>query len=99
MDPATWREMVDRTRELEYSLGNGEKIIEENEKESAVVQRRSVTASQDLQAGTVITAEHLAMLRPCPEGAVIPSDWKTIVGKKLNRSLKKGEPFLYETLV
>jgi N-acetylneuraminate synthase len=42
MDPATWREMVERTRELEFALGNGIKRVEANELETVVVQRRSL---------------------------------------------------------
>lgn len=40
MNPQTWREMVDRTRELEASLGDGIKRVEENEKETRILQRR-----------------------------------------------------------
>jgi GTP:adenosylcobinamide-phosphate guanylyltransferase len=36
MDPKSWRDMVDRTRELEAALGNGIKKIEGNELETAV---------------------------------------------------------------
>src|SRR5262249_53339138 len=42
MDPRTWREMVDRTRELEAALGTGVKRVEENERETVVLQRRSI---------------------------------------------------------
>ena len=41
MDPRSWREMVERTRELEAALGDGEKKIEENERDTVIVQRRS----------------------------------------------------------
>jgi N-acetylneuraminate synthase len=98
MDPTSWREMVDRTRELEYSLGNGVKVIEENETESSVVQRRSITASKDLEVGTILASEHFVMLRPCPVGAVNPSDLKAITGKTLKKPMQKGEPFFYEFL-
>ena len=40
MNPACWQEMVERTRELEYALGNGIKRVEENERETVVVQRQ-----------------------------------------------------------
>ena len=40
MTPATWREMVDRARELEAALGDGVKRIEANERETVVLQRR-----------------------------------------------------------
>ena len=32
MDPMTWKEMVDRTRELEFALGTEEKEVMGNEK-------------------------------------------------------------------
>jgi len=37
MTATMWREMVDRTRELEASLGDGRKKIEENERETAAL--------------------------------------------------------------
>ena len=40
--PGSWREMVSRTRELENALGSGIKRVEDNERETAVPQRRSV---------------------------------------------------------
>ena len=42
MTPKTWKEMVDRSRELESSLGSGIKEIEKNELETVVLQRRSL---------------------------------------------------------
>ena len=42
MDPKSWKEMVDRTRELEASLGDGNKKVEQNEIETFQLQRRSV---------------------------------------------------------
>ena len=47
MDPTTWREMVERSRELESSLGNGLKVVEENEKDTVVLQRRSLRATEN----------------------------------------------------
>src|SRR5215211_1327022 len=44
MDPAGWREMVDRTRDLERSLGDGIKRVEPNERETVVIQRRCLRA-------------------------------------------------------
>ena len=40
MNPFTWKKMIDETRMLEMSLGDGNKVIEKNEKESVIVQRR-----------------------------------------------------------
>jgi N-acetylneuraminate synthase len=40
MNPTTWRDMIDRTRELQAALGGGVKRVEENEKETRILQRR-----------------------------------------------------------
>ncbi|MDA7884266.1 N-acetylneuraminate synthase family protein, partial [Akkermansiaceae bacterium] len=60
LDPTTWRAMVDATRELEYGLGlDGIKKVEENEKQSIVVQRRSLIAARDINAGETVTREDM----------------------------------------
>lgn len=43
INPKIWREMVCRANEVYLALGNGEKKIEDNELETAVVQKRGVT--------------------------------------------------------
>lgn len=91
MDPTTWREMVERTRELEFALGNGIKRVEENELETVVVQRRSLRATSALPAGHQLRHEDLIPLRPCPRDAVSPADIDQIIGLTLRRSKQKGE--------
>lgn len=90
MTPATWRDMVDRTRELEYALGSTDKFVADNEKETVVVQRRSLRAVKDLKAGTVLTAEMLEPLRPAPRDAVFPYQLGEVVGKELSADLPAG---------
>jgi sialic acid synthase SpsE len=91
MDPATWRDMVDRTRELEYALGNGIKRVEENERQTVVVQRRSLRATSDLSSGHRLRPEDLIPLRPCPADAVSPADVNLVIGRVLRRAIQKGE--------
>ncbi|MFN2214407.1 MAG: N-acetylneuraminate synthase family protein, partial [Anaerolineales bacterium] len=55
MIPQTWREMVDRTRELERALGSPDKQVMANEEQTVVVQRRCLRASRDISAGETIT--------------------------------------------
>lgn len=54
MDPQSWKDMVDRTRELEAALGDEIKKIEDNEKETSVVQRRSIAVRQNLDKGKIL---------------------------------------------
>jgi sialic acid synthase SpsE len=91
MTPSSWREMVDRTRELEYALGSSRKYVAENEQETVVVQRRCLRAAQDLKAGTVLKEDMLEALRPAPREAVMPFDLGKAVGKKLLHDLPQGE--------
>ena len=44
MNPVTWKDMVIQTRILEKSMGDGRKKIEDNEKQSSIIQRRSIRA-------------------------------------------------------
>jgi N-acetylneuraminate synthase len=99
MDPNTWREMVERTRELELALGNGIKKIEENEKQTVILQRRSLRVTKDLPEGTVLDSGHLIPLRPCPTEAIPPHHARGIQGKRLRRSLKAGEHLTWTDLI
>jgi N-acetylneuraminate synthase len=91
MTPQTWREMVNRTRELENALGNGIKRVEANERETVVVQRRALRTTRVLPAGHVLSREDLLPLRPCPRGALEPWQLDQTIGKALKGAKVKGE--------
>jgi N-acetylneuraminate synthase len=99
MTPATWREMVDRTRELEAALGDGRKKIEDNERETAIVQRRCIRANRDLEANTLLCEDDLTMLRPCPADAIAPFESGKLMGRALKRRVSSGEYFKWEDVV
>lgn len=90
MDPKSWRDMVDRTRELENALGCGVKRVEENERQTVILQRRALRAAADLTEGHVIRREDIAVLRPCPTDAITPFHMTEIIGKTL-RKIKNHE--------
>ncbi len=94
MDPSSWREMVDRTRELELALGSTQKFVADNEKQTVVLQRRCVRAKDDLPAGTILTEEHMESLRPAPFEAVMPYDIDMLIGRTLRVGKPKGEHFV-----
>lgn len=98
MTPTEWREMVERTRELEAALGSGNKRIEPNEQETVIIQRRSVRATHDLPAGTAITREMLEVLRPAPADAIFPYDLESAIGKVLTVDLPSGQ-YLKRTML
>jgi len=98
MNPKTWKEMVQRTRELEKSLGNGEKNVEENEKETVVLQRRAIRAIRDLKSGEKINKRDLIMLRPCPTEGLSPYEINRVINKKLKNDVKNGDIIKWSNL-
>ena len=91
MDPKTWKEMVERSRELELALGNAKKNVEENENETVVVQRRSLRYNKNLKKGTIIKKTDISVLRPCPNGSIAIKDIEKVVGRKLLIDVGEGE--------
>ena len=91
MNPQSWKLMVEVTRELEMTLGDGVKRIEDNEQETAILQRRCIRLKYDKMADEYITYEDLEFLRPAPEDSIPPYLVREIVNKKLKYNLKKGD--------
>jgi sialic acid synthase SpsE len=86
-----WKDMVDSTRELENSLGLEIKKVEDNEKETVVLQRRSIRVKKDLTVGDMIRVDDLEFLRPCPKDALPPYELEKILNKKIVRSIGSGD--------
>lgn len=91
MDPASWSEMVERTRELEAALGSEEKRVMDNERETVVVQRRAVRAAKSIACDQTITSEDLIVLRPCPEDALPPYRMGELLGRNATRDIDQGD--------
>ena len=91
MNYKAWQEMVDYTRELENALGSGVKQVEENEKETVILQRRAIRTSVNLAAGSILKREHLAVLRPCPLDGIPPYKIDDCIGKRLRRDICTGD--------
>jgi len=87
MNPTTWREMVERSQEVYIALGDGIKVVEENEKETSVLQRRSLRFTNNLKKGHVITSVDLFPLRPIPVDGISPYELVDFIGKKLIRDV------------
>ena len=91
MDPGAWRDMVDRTRELELAMGVGVKKVENNELETVIVQRRSLRATSSLKAGHVIALGDFLPLRPCPTDAISPAKLREVLGCSLRCDVAEGD--------
>lgn len=98
MEPADWREMVERTRELEAALGSESKKVQDNERETVLIQRRCCRAARDLAVGEALKPEDIALLRPAQAGCPTPPEAQALVGKRLKAALPKGGAIVWEDL-
>lgn len=96
LTPGVWKAMVLCSRDLEAALGDGIKRVEDNEKESRIVQRRALRVTTDHRKGDAITDSGIEALRPCPLSAYTPRD--SIVGRKLRVDKRCGEAILHGDL-
>lgn len=99
MNPSSWAEMVNRTQELKYSLGSGLKVIENNELETSVLQRRSIRVKESLVKNHIINRSDLEILRPCPADAIPPYEISKVIGTKVCRNVEKGDYLKWEDLI
>jgi sialic acid synthase SpsE len=91
MTAQTWRDMVDRSRELEEALGTTVKRVEENELDTVVIQRRGIRAGHAIKAGSILGREDFTLLRPAPAHGLTANSVVSIIGMKVNRDIDVDE--------
>ncbi|MFA9403709.1 MAG: N-acetylneuraminate synthase family protein [Anaerolineales bacterium] len=99
MTPESWREMVDRTRELEFALGLPDKRVASNETETVIVQRRCLRAARDIKEGETLTRDMIDVLRPAPPEAIMPYEIDRAVDTRASEDIPFGEALRWTMLV
>lgn len=98
MTPATWRDMVERTRELERALGSPDKMVTGNEQQTYIVQRRCLRAARDIQAGEIFSREMIDVLRPATPGAILPYEIPAVIGTRALQNIPAGKELRWTDL-
>ena len=98
MNPQSWAEMVENTRQLERALGSANKFVAGNEKETVVVQRRCLRAARAIKAGESLSREMIDVLRPATPGAIMPYEIDQVIGLKALTALEKGQELRWTDL-
>lgn len=93
-NPDDLGQLVQRVNEVVQMLGDGEKRLQENERENLTKVRRSIVAGRNLGRGTVLTCDDLTWVRP--GGGLAPGREGEILGKTLVRPIRKGEMILVD---
>lgn len=99
MNPIGWREMVEKSMDLFYALGDGIKRIEDNEKSSRIVQQRSIYFCRDMKRGEKITKADIFPVRPINLEGFYPYEIDKIVGKVLKEDVSKDSAVLRKDIL
>jgi len=90
LDPAEFRELIVGVRDIERSLGDGIKRPSDSELKNMYAMRRSLVATSDLPAGTILSAAHLGTKRPA--NGLPPRMLDQVVGRRLKVDLRQDQP-------
>jgi sialic acid synthase SpsE len=98
MTPDAWAAMVAAARQTDLALGDAVKKVEANEAEAAVVQRRALRFTRDLEAGHRITDADVFPTRPCPPDGLPPYRAGEVIGRVLAAAVVADELVRVEQL-
>ena len=90
-DIKSFKKLILKVKELEKMLGDGIKRVEHNEKETIIVQRRSLYAKKEIIKGEKITKNHIIPLRPCLKDSIPANGIAKLIGKKSIKNIKSGD--------
>lgn len=89
LNPAGFKEMVTAIRQVEKSLGDGEKTPRPSEIELMAQIRRKIVARQLIKKGTVFSVENLTTKRS--KNGRDSCDWDLLIGRKAHRDYQADE--------
>lgn len=96
LDPSEFREMVRQIRAIELALGSGIKWPNASEEKIKQQVRRRVVAARALEAGTVLTWEHLAFKRA--NVGIFVDQVDHLIGYKLKDGLREDTPLSWSNV-
>lgn len=95
IEPPELRQLVTETSGAWRSLGRVNYGPTEAERRSLVF-RRSLYISEDLAVGDVLTTENLRIIRP--GRGLAPKYFEVLLGKRVNRPVKRGTPMTWDLI-
>ena len=93
MEPQEFKQMVDSIRNVEKALGEVSYELSDKMKSNREFSR-SLFVVKDMKKGEIITEDNVCSIRP--GFGLHPKYLKEILGKRINKDLKKGTPFKLE---
>ena len=96
IEPDELKEMVAGIRLVERALGDGIKRAQPEEIDTRNIARKSVVAARDIQAGRVLEADDLTLLRPGT--GLPPAEYPNLLGRTALRDIHFGELINWDML-
>lgn len=91
-NPALKNEYLERDM-VKQGMGTAEKVLQEDEAVFRPYFRKSLMASRDLPAGTILAPDDLYAMRPQQYAGGLPSEqYEAVIGKTVSRALQKFDP-------
>ena len=98
LEPNELKEMVIAIRNIEKAIsGNGIKEASSSEKKNIHIARKSIHLFRDLKYGSIITEKDIISLRP--GDGICTMNWEYVIGKKVNKDLKKFTKLAFTDLL
>ena len=91
MNPDELKQLVVGVRQVEKAIGD---VFYPYEGSSA---RRCVYLVKDVQAGEVLTMDHIAQMRP-GGGPIAPKELKYVLGRQAAKAMSRGKQLTWEDL-
>ena len=95
LEPKEMQQLVEETERGWQSLGQISFGPTEAEK-SSMSGRRSLYISRDIYAGEALTKDNLRAIRP--SNGLAPKYYEIVLGKKINKDVKKGTPLNWDLM-
>ena len=96
MEPAEMKLLVDESKKAFLGLGSVQYEVQPVEKNSLVF-KRSIYIAENIQEGEVFSTNNLRIIRPGI--GIAPKYFNSIIGRKSNRKLSKGNPLNWEYII
>ncbi len=95
-DPSEFKKMVERIKEAQVLLGDGEKRVMDCERENLARVRRIIVAGRHLKAGDIITWKDLNWVRL--GHGLAPGYEDSLIGRRARAAIDEGDAILPENL-
>lgn len=93
LEPTELIQLVKSIRNIEMAMGSGIKEPSPSELKNMTIARKSIHAARDIEKGSVIMEQDLVMLRP--GDGISPMEMNFLIGKKLLKSIARGQKIDY----